>query len=204
MRCFALLWLIFLFLCLPARPESPGARLDSLAARIAQARALKDSLLRYGSDSPLPPQARSGFAGLNYFPMDPEFRLIGDLHIYGRRQQISVPTTAGTALPVERFGRLQIHPQGKPFWLEVYRGIESGELMVFFKDSTNGLETYAGGRYVPLAEVGDGQYLLDFNLSYNPYCAYNPEYICPLPPPQNHLPVPIRAGEKIPGLDLAH
>jgi len=201
LRCFASLCLAFLSLCCPAYPALLP---DSLAAQLAQARAAKDSLLRHAPDSPIPPRARAAFAGLNYFPPDLDLRLIGELHLYGRRQQIQVPTTAGTALAMERFGRLQVQLRGKPFWLEVYRSSESGELTIFFRDSTNGQETYAGGRYVPLSGLGDGRYVLDFNLSYNPYCAYNPEYVCPLPPPQNHLPVPIRAGEKIPGPDLAH
>ncbi|MBI2505343.1 MAG: DUF1684 domain-containing protein [Candidatus Latescibacteria bacterium] len=181
--------------------SSPG---DSLAGQYLRARALKDSLLRHDPTSPIPLQGRASFAGLSYFAPDPQYRLIGELSLYGRRQQISVPTNAGTGLPMEKFGRLQAQFQGKACWLEVYRSLENGELEVFFKDPTNGLQTYGGGRYVPLIELGSGQYLLDFNMSYNPYCAYNPTYVCPLPPPQNHLSIPILAGEKAYGLDLAH
>ena len=82
--------------------------------------------------------------------------------------------------------------------------LENGELEVFFKDVTNGAQTYEGGRYVPVLELGNGRYLIDFNMSYNPYCAYNSTYICPLPPPQNRLPISIPAGEKAYGPDLAH
>lgn len=181
---------------------SPG---DSLAGQYLHARALKDSLLRSDPNSPLPAPARASFGGLSYFAPDPKFRLIGELSLYGRRQQISVPTTNnGPALAMEKFGRLQVQIQGKAFWLEVYRSPENGELEVFFKDATNGVQTYGGGRYVPALELGNGQYLVDFNLSYNPYCAYNSTYVCPLPPPQNRLPIPIPAGERAYGPDLAH
>ncbi len=178
---------------------------DTLATEYQQARALKDSLLRADPNSPLPPPLRAGFAGLFYFPPDPQYRLIGELSAYGRRQQIRVPTTNnGPALPMEKFGRLQAQFQGKVFWLEVYRSPETSQLEVFFRDPSNGTQTYGGGRYVLLAELGEGRYLLDFNMSYNPYCAYNPSYVCPLPPPQNHLEIPILAGEKAFGPDLAH
>ena len=181
---------------------SPG---DSLAGQYLHARALKDSLLRSDPNSPLPTQVRVSFAGLSYFAPDPRFRLIGELSLYGRPQRISVPTTnKGPALAMEKFGRLQVQLQGKACWLEVYRSLENGDLEVFFKDPTNGLQTYGGGRYVPVLELGKGQYLLDFNMSYNPYCAYNNTYVCPLPPSQNRLPIPILAGEKAYGPDLAH
>jgi uncharacterized protein (DUF1684 family) len=185
-----------------AQPAAlPG---DSLAAYYQRARALKDSLLRGDPASPLPAQARAAFAGLSYFAPDPQYRLVGELSLYGRRQRIMVPTNKGQALPMEKYGRLQAQFQGKAFWLEVYRSLENGQLEVFFKDPTNGVQTYGGGRYAPIAELGQGRYLLDFNMSYNPYCAYNSSYVCPLPPPQNHLGIPILAGEKAYGPDLAH
>ena len=178
---------------------------DSLALQYERTRALKDSLLRADPNSPLPPPVRAGFAGLSYFPPDPQYRLLGALSVYGRRQRISVPTTNnGPALPMEKYGRLQAQLQGKAFWLEVYRSLENGELEVFFRDPTNGTQTYGGGRYVPVVELGNGHYLIDFNMCYSPYCAYNPTYVCPLPPPQNHLSIPILAGEKAFGPDLAH
>jgi len=187
----------------PAFPQQAAP--DTLVPNYQRARALKDSLLRADPNSPLPPAARAGFSGLSYFAPDPEYRLIGEMAIYGRRRRIGVPTTNnGPALPMEKFGRLQATFRGKAFWLEVYRSLESGELEVYFRDASNGAQTYGGGRYVPVLSAGDGRYLLDFNMSYSPYCAYNPTYVCPLPPPQNHLDFPILAGEKAFGLDLAY
>ena len=206
-RFLPLLGGMILWLASPQGIEAKNAssRADSLTVQYVRARALKDSLFRCDQSSPLPAQTRAAFAGLSYFPPDPQYRLIGELSLYGRRQQISVPTTNnGAVLPMEKFGRLQAQVQGKAFWLEVYRSLENGDLEIFFKDPTNGEQTYGGGRYVPLIELGKGQYLLDFNLSYSPYCAYNSTYACPLPPAQNHLSIPIPAGEKAFGPELAH
>lgn len=199
-----LLWSAALWLGMAcARPTLGQA--GSPAPQYERTRALKDSLLRADPTSPLPPPVRAAFSGLVYFPPDPQYRLVGSLSAYGRRQRIAVPTTNnGPPLPMEKYGRLSFRFQGKDFWLEVYRSLENGELEVFFRDPTNGIQSYGGGRYVPVDELGQGRYLIDFNLSYNPYCAYNPGYVCPLPPPQNHLSIPILAGEKAFGPDLAH
>ena len=183
-----------------ASPDHPGA----ITALIEEARALKDSTLRHDPHSPIPAHLRADFEGLNYFPVNLNYRLIGDLHVYGRRRQIQVSTSDSTAVPMEKFGRFVARLEEKPFWLEVYRSYEDDRLLVFFTDGTNGQETYSGGRYASLSSYGKDRYLLDFNTAYNPYCAYNPAYICPLPPAQNHLSVPIRAGEKAYGADLAH
>jgi uncharacterized protein (DUF1684 family) len=166
--------------------------------------AAKDSLLRHGEDSPLLPEAKTSFQGLNYYPVNPNLRLVGELHIYGHLRQIQVPTTASTVLPMERFGRIHFLLQGKPFWLEAYRSQADDHVLVLFNDSTNGQQTYGGGRYMPLTPLGNGYYLVDFNTAYNPYCTYNPEYICPLPPSHNTLDLEIRAGEKNYGADLAY
>lgn len=192
-------------LCLPPaiRPAVPEEA-RSLAARIRQARAAKDSLLRNSPDSPVPAKERAGFRGLVYYPVDPRYRLVGELHRYGRAQVIQVPTSAGTQLAMEKHGRFRGMLLGKPLELEVYRSTENGELVVLFKDRTNGGNTYGGGRYAPVSDLGNGRYLLDLNMAYNPYCAYSPDFVCPLPPLQNRLAVPIEAGEKVPGPDLAH
>ena len=185
--------------------KTAGGTVDSLSVQYTRARAAKDSLLRYDPNSPLPPQTRAAFAGLPYFPPEAQYRVLGELSVYGRRQQISVPTSNnGPPLPMEKFGRLQGQIQGKAFWLEVYRSLENGDLEIFFKDPTNGVQTYGGGRYVPVIDLVKGQYLVDFNMSYSPYCAYSSGYVCPLPPSQNHLSIPILAGEKAFGPELAH
>jgi uncharacterized protein (DUF1684 family) len=171
---------------------------------IRETRAFKDSLLRHGDDSPLLPDDRPGFAGLSYYPIDLQYRLVGQMHRYGRLRQIEVPDTGGTTLTMERFGRLYFSWREKEYWLEVYRSLENGQLEAFFRDESSGSTTYSGGRYVGIGPLQDGLYLIDFNMAYNPYCDYNPAYICPVPPPHNALPFSVEAGERTYGTDLAN
>jgi uncharacterized protein (DUF1684 family) len=77
-------------------------------------------------------------------------------------------------------------------------GSNGERLFVPFADETSGRETYGAGRYLDLDRTSTGIYVIDFNTAYNPYCAYNPTYDCPVPPKENRLPLPIRAGEKMP------
>lgn len=182
----------------------PSAEESAHIDFIRDTRALKDSLLRHGTDSPLLPEDQPSFRGLAYYPIDLAYRLVGQMHIYGRQRQIEVPDTGGTTLTMERFGRLYFSWGEKEYWLEVYRSLENGQLEAFFKDQSSGQTTYVGGRYVQVAPLQDGLYLLDFNGAYNPYCDYNPAYICPVPPAHNTLPFSVAAGEKKYGTDLAH
>ena len=167
---------------------------DSIRVQIEALRAAKDSLLK-SEDSPLLPAQRARFEQLAYYPIDLRYRLRGELHIYGRQRIVEIPNTDSTITELERFGRFVSAFGEKDFWLEVYRSPQTGEAEVFFKDLTNGHTTYGGGRYARLTREDDGMYVIDFNNAYNPYCAYNPAYICPLPPRQNHLDFAVEAGE---------
>lgn len=79
-------------------------------------------------------------------------------------------------------------------------GAAEGNLFVPFRDATSGHETYGAGRYLDLEREDDGTYTLDFNVAYNPWCAYAPQFSCPLPPPENWLPFRVEAGEQDPDL----
>ena len=194
------LW-IFLLFC--ALFSGRATAREEIAAQIEALRTAKDSLFRHSPESPIPTDQRAAFAGLDYFSIDLRFRVTGELHIYGRRRQVQVAATDGTAIAMERFGRFVAQLEGKPFWLEVHRSLENGELLVMFKDATNGTTTYTGGRYTALSPLDNGLYILDFNTSYNPYCAYDLNYVCPLPPVRNRLTFKILAGERIRGANLA-
>ena len=170
---------------------------DSIRAQIEALRAAKDSLLK-SEESPLLPAQRTHFERLAYYPIELRYRLRGELHIYGRQRIVEIPNTDGTTTELERFGRFVSAFGEQNFWLEVYRSPQTGEAEVFFKDRTNGHTTYGGGRYARLTREDDGMYVIDFNNAYNPYCAYNPTYICPLPPQQNHLDFAVEAGELMP------
>lgn len=189
----------------PAQPAgAPGATPTPTAlGRYALARARKDSLFRHSSASPIQAAQRDSFAGLRYFPVDLRYRLEGIMQVYGRQRRIEIPATRDTTAVVARFGRFTSSFDGIPFSLEVYRSVEADQLSVFFTDETNGVQTYGGGRYAPVQELGSGRYIIDFNDAYSPYCAYNHSYVCPLPPPRNRLRFQVLAGEMGYGPDLA-
>ena len=95
-------------------PVEHGEPADWMAL-VQENRKARDDFLRNSKDSPLPVQLRPGFKGLDYFPLDPRFRLVGDLQIYGKRRKIQVPTNAGSLVPMERFGRLVARMEGMSF-----------------------------------------------------------------------------------------
>ena len=167
---------------------------------IVKFRRQKDDFLKSSVDSPLGVEQRWAFAGLRYFPVDIAYRLAADfVPAPASAPPRGLKTSSGRHRPYKEAGTLNFQIDGRPLSLKAYRAEDGGGLFVPFGDTTNGRDTYGGGRYLDVVPAPDGGALtLDFNLAYNPYCAYNPLYSCPLPPPENHLPVPVRAGEKTP------
>jgi uncharacterized protein (DUF1684 family) len=167
---------------------------------IAAARAEKDRMLRESPDSPVPAAARAAFPPLEYFPPDERYRVPASLAApKDPDETIVMPTSTGQRREMRRAGTLLFNVRGQPLQLSAFYDVQSpvpNRLFVPFKDLTSGKETYPGGRYLDLDPNRSGIYVIDFNYAYSPYCAYNPEYDCPFPPPENRLGAEIRAGEK--------
>jgi uncharacterized protein len=155
-------------------------------------REVRAELFRSHPQSPQP-----GFDKLAYFPYDPALRFLAEVTAAEPERQ-AIGSSGDepvwfTRFAVARFGEHEL----ELFWLDGY----GGGLFVPFRDSTSGNETYGGARYlldtVKGADLGtiDGRLVLDFNFAYNPSCAYNPKWVCPLAPPANRLPIAVRAGE---------
>ena len=167
--------------------------------QIAAWRADKDRFMR-SAQSPVPPERRDGFAPLAYFPVDPEYRVPASLELMPGNDVMEMPTSTGQRRQMRRIGRLQFTLKGRPETLTAFVDATENDmrrLFVPFGDLTNGLETYQGGRYLDLDRTATGIYDLDFNRAYHPFCLYNPTYDCPVPPPENRLKIPVRAGEKL-------
>jgi uncharacterized protein (DUF1684 family) len=170
---------------------------------IASEREAKDERFRTDEDTPLLAEDLPGFEGLEYWPVDPDYRLVGPIHRYAEPQQFTILSTSGKPRPCERYGWMDFRLKGRTLRLHVYRLLDTGEragvdsFFLPFTDATTGKETYPAGRYIDLREEGRNRYVLDFNRTYNPLCAYGaPErYVCPVTPPENRLPVRIEAGE---------
>jgi uncharacterized protein (DUF1684 family) len=140
--------------------------------------------------------ARKNFHGIDDYPIDPSWRVDARLEPYDPPKSIAVPTVLGTGEPAECPGALVFQIGGKTYRLDAV--LEKGEtdLFVIFADRTNGGETYGAGRFLYASPPVDGHTTLDFNKAYNPPCAFTPYATCPLPPPQNRLPIRVAAGEK--------
>ena len=114
-----------------------------------------------------------------------------------------MPTSTERKAIYRRYGYLEFTFEDQLYRLTVYQNVASkrkttyeGDLFIPFRDATSSNETYGGGRYLDLKIPSSSNVIIDFNLAYNPYCAYSPRYSCPIPPEENTLPIPIRAGEK--------
>ena len=173
---------------------------EDYTAKIATIRAAKDESFKSDPDSPIPPDKKSALLPLAYFPIDETYAVPATLEPSADRSRIEVPTSIGKIRQLERIGALRFSLKGQSMRLTAFRDLESQDmnrLFVPFADLTSGTETYQAGRYMELDPTPTGIYVVDFNVAYNPYCYYSPEYDCPFPPKENRLDVPIRAGEKM-------
>ena len=175
---------------------------DEGEAGAAAFRRGRDQLFRDHPQSPLNDQQRARFSELPWFPYDPAARMAAELRHPGDDAELDVDTGGEDgAVRYRRVARLAT-PFGDLtlFWTLGY----GGGLFLPFRDATAGTETYGAGRYLTDTIKGTwgrglvhdgGRVVLDFNYAYNPSCAYNARWACPLAPPENHLETPVRAGE---------
>ncbi len=163
----------------------------------------KDYYFQTDPDSPIPPEIRGRMKGLEYFPPDLTHRIPVRLTKLPDPEPVTLATSKGIPRPMLRYGYFDFEIGGAKQRLYAYTSApqpghhhEDRSLFVPFRDATSGKESYGAARYLDLEEEPSGEYVLDFNLAYNPYCAYSDDYVCPFPPKENWLTVPIRAGEK--------
>ena len=167
---------------------------------IMQERVQRDMQMRE-DNSVLPPGRRAGFRGLDYYPVDSTYRFVVPLKRSSSPDTVMLPENTGRIQSQVRIGHVQVPVKESGVRLAVFRGASDdprGRLWVPFADATNGNGTYKAGRYVDLTRTQTDSVVVDFNRAYNPTCAYNPEFACPLPPPENRIDAPIAAGEKTP------
>ena len=196
------------------------------SAVLAQFRAARDALFTQHPQSPLEAAARSHFSGLRYFAYEPALSVqatLEPLELDDAEQGTDAPTSqpgGADAMPLRRAARVQFTVDNVPavltlYWIDVY----GGGLFLPFRDATCPDESYGAGRYLCDTAKGSdflrlddsgaivdasawgqgysgGRVVLDFNYAYNPSCAYDPRWLCPLAPRENWLPLPIRAGER--------
>ena len=168
----------------------------------------RDELFAYHPQSPLSEEQRGNFHGLPYFPYNPEMCFVVEIDTSVEPVKHQILMNAQETMMMTTVGQIHFAVDAQPvtlslYWLEIY----GGGLFLPFRDTTSSRETYGGGRYLfdtikgshflPVqGTIGWQRIMLDFNYAYNPSCAYNDRWVCPLAPLENRLAVAIRAGEK--------
>jgi uncharacterized protein (DUF1684 family) len=137
---------------------------------------------------------RTSFHGLRWYDVSPGFRTVGTFTPYSETRFVQIPNILGDLEPFKAIGTVTFELAGATHTMEAWGNLKS--LWFVFRDRTSGRETYPSARFLYTPPVSDGKVVIDFNFAQNPPCAYNPYTTCPLPPPQNRLPVAIEAGEK--------
>ena len=163
--------------------------------QLADFRRDKNEFFSEDPQSPLTDTQKLNFQGLNYFPENKALRLVLPVEEFEKKEKINMPTSTGEVQVYTRYGKIKFSVEGQPAELTVYAS--RNDFFLPFVDSLVGKETYGAGRYLEPVLAGAGKLLVDFNYAYNPYCAYNENWSCPITPFENRLKVPIRAGEKI-------
>lgn len=194
MRCLILL---FSLLC----AHAAGAQ--TYADTIAQFRKKYIDELLADKRAPVKP---SQVRYISFYPPDPAYRVWASFTETPGGAPFLVPTHSGKQKPFREYGLLVFSLNNSVCTLHIYQSVDlvknaahKDDLFIMFNDETNYEATYAGGRYIDLSvnDITNGGLILDFNKCYNPYCAYSEGFSCPIPPDENRLHTPIKAGEKM-------
>lgn len=180
-------------------PDDPKASLELF-------RTSRDDLFRHHPASPIPVADRARFEGVSYFDYRHDLNLVGKIVLVDGQPAQEIQLGDDGTLRIRRIADTHFTYEGASwslplYWLEGY----AGGIFVPFGDATNGEATYGAGRYLFDTRKGanlglsDGEIVLDFNFAYNPSCAYDPRWTCPLAPPASILSIAIPAGERSPG-----
>ena len=193
---FIIVVIILVFIKIYPRQGAPlpGNYADS----IRESRVQKDEYMKNDPNSPFVLQ-KEPFRGLKYFKVNEAFRVTGRVIPFPGLQRIRMHMSDGTSESYLKYARISFYLAGEPQQLILYKSEDlSGTDTYFipFYDETSTVSTYGGGRYLEADYKSGPEILLDFNLAYNPYCAYVEGYSCPVPPAENRITVKVEAGEK--------
>lgn len=179
------------------------ASVQTYVKEMKSTRKKKDAEFKKGEKSPILQEERRKFKGLHYFPANTLYEVEATFIRDSSQVPFKMKTSTDRLPEYVKYGVLHFNLSGKPYALTVYQNLElvlkpeyKDYLFVPFMDETNGFDSYGGGRYLDFRIPADSTVTVDFNLAYNPYCAYSLKYSCPIPPAENHLKVKIEAGEK--------
>lgn len=178
-----------------------------------QKNAVRDSVLAFQKkinseyanpkESPLKPNDLEKFKSLDFYPINEKFVVVAKFVKTPNEKPFQMPTSTDRKPMYVKFGEAHFSIDGKPYKLNIYQSQDlkkiekyKNSLFLPFTDLTSGVESYGGGRYIDLEIPAGNEIMIDFNRAYNPYCAYNHKYSCPIPPQENDLDLEIKAGVK--------
>ena len=193
--------LLFMGIVDPVYSKEPESKEEIIQA-IQSFRKERDHFFKNEPNSPLEEPDKIHFEGLKYSPIDLKYRFEGKIDRYvininDPKYYATFLTNKGPRKRYVRYGKFRFKFEDKGYSLELYKSITSDIIFIPFYDKTNGKETYEGGRYLDSEILMPGyRIIIDFNLAYNPSCAYNEKFVCVLPLEENRLNIEIRAGEK--------
>jgi uncharacterized protein (DUF1684 family) len=175
--------------------ESPEAYVE----KIEKERERQFKFIRFNVESPLTEAQKQSLQTLTFYDINPSYRVKARLLPIENKKVRQVPLTDGS---VEKYiehsyAEFELNGQtNKVLLLQSVKETDMRNFFLAFADETSGKETYGGGRFLNVRQDGKNSITIDFNLAYNPYCAYNPDYACPLPPKENIMTISVEAGEK--------
>lgn len=176
--------------------ESPEAYIEKIEAE----RERQFKFIRFNIESPLTDSQKMAFKKLNFYPIDPTYKVKARMIPVENKKVREVPLTDGSKEKYIEHSFVEFSFDGtktnRLLLLQAMNEPDKRNFFLAFADGTSAIETYGGGRYINARQDGKNSITLDFNLAYNPYCAYNPDFACPIPPKENLLEIDIPAGEK--------
>jgi len=200
---FVSAFLTFIFLTESVAQNPGGFNRAEYIKSIKKERKEKDTEMKNGERSPVKDEEKASFKKLHYYKPRVSYRKEASFERFDQAMHFMMKTTTDRLPEYSVYGKVTFRHKGNQYTLNVYQNIElvkkpgyEKHLFIPFNDETNGSKTYGGGRFLDVYENGEDTIIIDFNKAYNPYCAYNSKYSCPIPPESNKLKIKIAAGEK--------
>lgn len=169
-------------------------------SELIEFRKAKDHFFKVSPNSPLEPSQQQAFSGIPYYDEDPDLRYELNVEKFNSKETVNIQTSTDEYAEYISWGKISFSLHGEECTLTLFKQKGTEGFFLPFADGTTRIETYSSGRYLDVNVLANGQILLDFNLAYNPNCAYNQQWSCPITPPENRIKPPVRAGEKTPYL----
>ena len=195
----------YLFTCILLAIQLIGfSQVIDYSAHIETIRAERNAEMKDSAESPLKENEIKKFEALNFYAIDQQYKVLVKFTRLKKQKKFKMKTSGTKTPEYIVYGYITFDLLGKSHKLFIYQNVELSKKKEFenylflpFTDNTNGSETYGGGRYIDLTIPKTNTFWIDFNLCYNPYCAYTTGYNCPVPPPENYLNIEVKAGEKL-------